>query len=91
MSRDCPFIAVVAADLYRRGELEGSTFASDSSLRRDVFRRFADQMTGPGGGLDAAERRSVLAALAIFQPVRLDDRDFEAACANLLASRHGTS
>jgi transcriptional regulator with XRE-family HTH domain len=83
VSRDCPFSAVVAADLYRRGELEGSTFASDATLRRDVFRRFADQMTGPGGGLDAAERRSVLAALAIFQPVRLDDPDFEATVGEL--------
>jgi transcriptional regulator with XRE-family HTH domain len=83
VSRDCPFIAVVAADLYRRGELEGSTFASDAALRRDVFRRFAGQMTGPSGGLDAAERRSVLAALAIFQPVRLDDPDFEAAVGEL--------
>ncbi len=83
VSRDCPFIAVVAADLYRRGELEGRTFASDAALRRDVFRRFADQMTGSSGGLDAAERRSVLAALAIFQPVRLDDPDFEFAVGEL--------
>jgi transcriptional regulator with XRE-family HTH domain len=83
VSRDCPFIAVVAADLYRRGELKGGSFASDAALRRDVFRRFADQATGPSAGLDAAERRSVLAALAIFQPVRLDDRDFEAAMGEL--------
>jgi transcriptional regulator with XRE-family HTH domain len=83
VSRDCPFIAVVAADLYRRGELKGITFASDAALRRDVFRRFADQMTGPTGGPDAAERRSVLAALAIFQPIRLNDPDFEAAVGEL--------
>jgi transcriptional regulator with XRE-family HTH domain len=79
VSRDCPFIAVVAADLYRRGELEGQTFVSNAALRSDVFKRFASQMTGSRGGSDAAERRSVLAALAIFQPVRLDDPDFEAA------------
>jgi hypothetical protein len=83
VSRDCPFIAVVAADLYRRGELTGRTFTSDAALRRDVFRRFADQMTGPDGGMDAAERRSVLAALAVFQPVRLDDPDFETALGEL--------
>ena len=83
VSRDCPFIAVVAADLYRRGELTGRTFTSDGALRRDVFRRFADQMTGSSGGLDAVERRSVLAALALFQPVRLDDPDFEAAVGEL--------
>ncbi|MDQ2873910.1 MAG: helix-turn-helix domain-containing protein [Actinomycetota bacterium] len=83
VSRDCPFIAVVAADLYRRGEMAGRTFASDSALRSDVFRRFADQMTGTSGGSDAAERRSVLEALAIFQPVRLDDRDFKAAIGDL--------
>jgi transcriptional regulator with XRE-family HTH domain len=83
VSRDCPFIAVVAADLYRNGELKGRTFASDAALRRDVFRRFADHLTGPSAGLDAAERRSVLAALAVFQPVRLDDPDFEAALGEL--------
>jgi len=83
VSRDCPFIAVVAADLYRRGELKSGTFTSDAALRRDVFRRFADQMTGPSAGSDAAERRSVLAALATFQPVRLDDPDFEAAVGEL--------
>jgi hypothetical protein len=83
VSRDCPFIAIVAADLYRRGEVKGSTFATDAALRRDVFRRFADQATGPTAGSDAAERRAVLAALAIFQPVRLDDPDFEAAVGEL--------
>lgn len=83
ISRDCPFIAVVAADLYKRGQLVSSTFVSDTALRRDVFRRFADQMAGATGGVDAAERRSVLAALAIFQPVRLNDPDFEAAVGEL--------
>jgi transcriptional regulator with XRE-family HTH domain len=82
ISRDCPFIAVAAADLYRRGELR-ATLVSDAVLRREVFRRFADQMTGPTGGADAAERRAVLTALAIFQPVRLDDPDFESAVAGL--------
>ena len=83
VSRDCPFIAVMGADLYRRGELTGRTFTSDAALRRDVSRRLAGQMTGPGGGSDATERRSVLAALAVFQPVRLDNPDFEAAVGEL--------
>ena len=48
-----------------------------------MFRRFADQATGPTAGSDAAERRVVLAALATFQPVRLDDPDFEAAVGQL--------
>jgi len=83
ISRDCPFIAVVAADLYRRGELKARTLVSDAALRGDVFRRFADHMTGLAGGVEAAERRSVLEALAIFQPVRLDNPDFEAAVTGL--------
>jgi DNA-binding transcriptional regulator YiaG len=80
ISRDCPFVAVVAADLYRRQELK-ATLVSDAVLRREVFRRFADHMTGPAGGADAAERRAVLTSLAVFQPVRLDDPDFESAVA----------
>ena len=80
VSRDCPFIAVMAH--LRRGELTGRTFTSDSALRR-ARRRLAGQMTGLGSGSDATERRSVLVALAIFQPVRLDDPDFEAAVGEL--------
>ena len=83
ISCDCPFVAVVAADLYRRHELSGISFASDAALRQDIFRRFADQMTGQVGGTDAIERRSVLSALAVFQPVRLDDSDFENAITQL--------
>jgi transcriptional regulator with XRE-family HTH domain len=83
ISHDCPFIAVVAADLYRRGKLSGTSFVSDAALRQDIFRRFADQMTGQVGGTDAIERRSVLSALAMFQPVRLDDSDFEDAITQL--------
>ena len=84
VSRDCPFIAVVAADLYRRGELEGQYFRFGcSSASRCVPPASPGQMTGPSGRLDASERRSVLAALAIFQPVRLDDPDFEAAVGEL--------
>jgi transcriptional regulator with XRE-family HTH domain len=79
ISADCPFLAVVAADLLRRGELAGTSLASDAALRDEVFRRFADQMTGGMTGSDAAERRAVLSALAAFQPVRLDDSDFVSA------------
>ncbi len=83
ISRDCPFVAVVAADLYRRRELSGKSFASDAGLRQDIFRRFADQMAGRAGGTDAMERRSVLSALAAFQPVRLNEPDFENAITRL--------
>jgi len=79
ISADCPFVAVVAADLLDRGELSGTTLASDVALRADVLRRFADLATTHGSGRDAAERREVLAALAAFQPVRLSDRAFATA------------
>lgn len=84
ISRDCPFIAVAAADLYKRGGLKARTFISDAALRADVFRRLAGQMvTGPASGAEVRERRSVLTALAVFQPVRLDDPDFERAVTSL--------
>ena len=83
ISDDCPFIAVVAADLYRRGELTGKRLESEAALRADVFRRFADQMTGRTTGTEAAERRDVLSAVAAFQPVRLDDPAFASAMTSL--------
>lgn len=79
ISADCPFLAVVAADLLERGELAGMTLASDAALRDEVFRRFSVQMTGGTTGADAAQRRDVLTAIAAYQPVRLDDDDFVAA------------
>jgi len=79
ISADCPFVALVAADLLNRGELSGTTLASDVALRADVLRRFAELATTYGSGRDAAERREVLAALAAFQPVRLSDRAFATA------------
>jgi hypothetical protein len=83
ISDDCPFVAVVAADLYRRGELTGKRLESEAALRADVFRRFAEQMTGRTTGTDAAERRDVLSSVAAFQPVRLDDPVFASAMTSL--------
>jgi transcriptional regulator with XRE-family HTH domain len=83
ISADCPFVAVVAADLYRRGELTGKHLESEAALRADVFRRFAEQMTGRTTGTEAAERRGVLSAVAAFQPVRLDDPAFASAITSL--------
>jgi len=79
ISADCPFLAVVAADLLKRGELVGRTLASDAALRDEVFGRFSVQMTGGTTGSDAIQRREVLSAISAFQPVRLDDDDFVAA------------
>ena len=79
ISADCPFLAIVAADLLKRGELAGTSLASDTSLRNEVFGRFSVQMTGGLTGTDAVQRRDVLSAIAAFQPVRLDDSDFVAA------------
>ena len=73
ISFDCPFIAVVAADLLSRGELSASAFASDAALRREVLSRYGNQLASAGPGQDLAERRAVLRALAAYQPVRLND------------------
>ena len=73
ISFDCPFIAVVAADLLSRGELSASAFASDATLRREIVSRYSNQLASAGPGQDLAERRAVLRALAAYQPVRLND------------------
>ena len=73
ISFDCPFIAVVAADLLTRGELSASAFASDAALRREIVSRYGNQLASAGPGQDLAERRAVLRALATYQPVRQND------------------
>jgi transcriptional regulator with XRE-family HTH domain len=83
ISADCPFLAVVGADLLKRGQLSGTTLASDAALRDDVFGRYSIQMTGDANSADAAQRRAVLSAIAAFQPVRLDDDEFVAAISAL--------
>jgi DNA-binding XRE family transcriptional regulator len=76
ISADCPFVAIVAADLLERHELSASAFASEAALRAEVLRRFSELTTSHGSTSDAVERRAILAAVAAFQPVRLSDEDF---------------
>jgi transcriptional regulator with XRE-family HTH domain len=77
ISADCPFVAVVAADLLKRKALSASTFSSSNDLRVEVLQRFTELTISHGGSLVASERRTVLAALSAFQPVRLNDLDFQ--------------
>jgi len=79
ISTDCPFIAVVAADLLKQGLLAAAAFASDLALRAEVLRSYSELSATQSGSADAAARRGVLTALAAFQPVRLHDPDFEVA------------
>jgi transcriptional regulator with XRE-family HTH domain len=83
ISFDCPFIAVVGADLLSRGELSASAFASDATLRNEVVSRFGNQLAATGSSKDVAERRAVLNGLAAFQPVRLSDESFANAVTQL--------
>lgn len=73
ISFDCPFIAVVAADLLSRGELSASAFASDAAMRHEIVSRYGNQLASGGPGQDLTARRAVLGALAAYQPVRLSD------------------
>jgi hypothetical protein len=83
ISADCPLIAVVATELLRTRALSGSAFQNDRTLRAEVLRRFTEVRSGHGSPIDVAERRNVLASIAAYQPVRLNDRDFERAIGSL--------
>jgi transcriptional regulator with XRE-family HTH domain len=76
ISADCPLVAVVAADLLKRSQLNSDTFASSHTLRTDILQRFAEVSTARGSGADATERRAVLNAVAAYQPVRQRDTGF---------------
>jgi transcriptional regulator with XRE-family HTH domain len=79
ISTDCPFVAVIAADLLNKRQLDAERFASSPTLRGDILRRFADVSTAQGSGTYATERRAVLTAVAAYQPVRQRDADFASA------------
>jgi len=80
ISADCPLIAIIAADLLRSGDLSNAaTFDSSATLRTAILTKFSEITTLRGASADIAKRRRLLASIAAFQPVRLNDPDFERA------------
>ena len=76
LAPDCPLIPVLGAGLHKRGRLDLTRLESDQLLREEILGRFRDAVIGNPATGDVELRRALTDALAILQPVRLDQPDF---------------
>ena len=76
---DCPLIIVVAAALISRGSVDPARLHASNRVRVEIMQAFRDAMTAGVDTGDPDVRREVLNAVAAFQPVRIDDAQFQAA------------
>jgi transcriptional regulator with XRE-family HTH domain len=83
LASDCPLLIVVGAALIARGDLTPDRLEASSDIRYEILRTFGDVVaTAPGG--DAELRREVLKLVAVLQPFRLDQPEFQAAAAAVI-------
>jgi len=67
-----PFVAVITANMIRRGELSGH-IGLDSGLRLQVLSRYAELLGADVEGFSRATTQRVVATFAAIGPVRFDD------------------
>lgn len=83
ISVDCPLIAVVGAELIKRGSLDPHRVEKDDNIRAEILRAFQDALvTAPLGG-DPEHRRKILNTVSILQPVHIKDEEFQKALSKL--------
>jgi len=80
---DCPLIIVVAAGLIKRGALEPGNLEGTSSIRTDILEAFRDALVSDPVSADPELRRAVLHAVAILQPFRISDQEFQSTISEL--------
>jgi len=80
LTRDCPLITVVGAALVRRGNLDVSRLHGNNEMRQEILRAFRSALVADS---DEGLRATVLDAVALLQPIRLDDENFHSALAAL--------
>lgn len=69
-----PHVAVIAANLIRRGDFTAS-FKLDSNLREQVLGRYGDLISESVDGFDGGQIRNLLATYAAIGPVDASDED----------------
>lgn len=80
---DCPLLIVVAARLISRGKLDPARLEGSGHLRDEILEAFRKAMIADPASGDPEVRHSVLKAVAILQPFRAGDPDFQSAMAAL--------
>lgn len=79
ISVDCPLIAVVGAELLKRGELNIASIENDAGIRAEILGRMRDALVADPLGGNADIRQKALEAISIMQPVHIKDEVFQAA------------
>ena len=82
VTADCPLITVVGAGLISRGELAPTQLEANDAIRHEILLHFRDALVAEPVG-DPELRSSVINAIAILQPVRLNDDVFQSALRHL--------
>ncbi|MBW4078640.1 MAG: helix-turn-helix domain-containing protein, partial [Acidobacteria bacterium] len=77
LTRDSPFITVVAGILIRRGLLDPACLDHENSVRSEIVKTFRDVLVADSPSGEFELRRSVLDAMTALQPFRASDPHFQ--------------
>lgn len=77
LTRDCPFITVLAGTLIRRNLLDPRCVDHEESVRRVILRTFRDVLIADPISGETDLRRSILDALTVLQPFQSGDPTFQ--------------
>ena len=77
LTRDCPFITVVAGTLIRRKLLDPRCVDHEDTVRREILKTFRDVLIADPISGESDLRRSILDALTVLQPFRSGDPTFQ--------------
>lgn len=83
LTADCPLITVVGGVLISRNQLDPTCLDHEDSVREEILRAFADVLVADPIQTESGLRRGVLDAVAILQPFRSDDEQFQTALSRL--------
>lgn len=83
ISTDCPLIAVVGAELLKRGDLNITSLEKDDGIRTEILSRMRDALVADPLGGNAEIRQKALEAISIMQPAHIKDETFQAALATM--------
>lgn len=76
LTRDCPLITVLGAELIQRGSLDSGHIEAATDIRSQVLSAFREALTGKGAHRPSDLRETVLDLIALLQPLRTDAEDF---------------
>lgn len=77
LAPDCPLLIVVGATLITRGILDPSRLEASEDIRAEILQAFGAAVVDTPKTGEAELRREILKAVAVLQPFRLDQPDFQ--------------